>query len=80
MSMGSLALGNLGVFCIQHGRKDTQIVDQTAEDGMETSRRLNIRSNMMIFGTLKNNKINVETSELREFLSDDVRNLCCILG
>ena len=55
-------------------------MDQTAEDGMETSRRLNIRSNMMIFGTLKNNKINVETSELREFLSDDVRNLCCILG
>lgn len=80
MSMGSLSLGNLGVFCTQHERKDTQKVDQTAEDGMETSRGLNIRSSMMIFGTLQNNEINVETSELREFLSDDVGNLCCILG
>jgi hypothetical protein len=78
--MGSSALGNLEVFCTQHGRKDTQKVDQTEEDGMETSRRLKIRSSMMTFGTLKNDEINVETSELREFYSDDVRNLCCILG
>ena len=58
---------------------DIRRVDQTAEDGMETSRRLRLAIIRRNF-TLKDDEIDVETSELRKFLGDDVRNLRCILG
>jgi hypothetical protein len=58
---------------------DIQKAVQTAEDGKGTSPPL-LLAIVHCEPTLKDDKINVETSELREFLGNNVRNLCSILS
>jgi hypothetical protein len=69
-----LILESLVGFCSRRGRRGRRIVDRIVKDGMGTCQRLRLVE-IIACRTLENDKIDEETSEFRELLSDDVGNL-----